>query len=914
VLSLNEMRDRAYNFVHEHKDDEYEKGQSQSFWRDFFTIFGISIQRVASFEQQVKKLGNRQGFIDCFWPGKLLIEHKSKGKNLDSAFDQAIDYFPGLSDDEIPDYILVSDFEIFRLYDLSKGTDFYQFTIDELPSKLELFYFMLNRDKVNVIEEDPVNIKASKLMGSLYDRLDEIGYKGHDLEIFLVRVLFCLFAEDTQIFERRQFENFIRHRTNKDGSDLGARLDELFEVLNTPPAERLKTLDEELDAFVYINGKLFAENIRKSAFDRTMRDKLLECCEFDWSQISPAIFGNLFQYVMDPEKREVSGSHYTDEKNIFKVIKPLFLDALYEEYESILKLRSRTKKLQKLHELQNKLASLRIFDPACGCGNFLVVSYRELRRLELKIVHTVREMEREKGESVRALDISTLFKLDVNQFYGIEIIEFSAKISEVSLWLTDHLMNIEASKDLGQSFTRIPLHDSANITCANALTVDWHETLPASNCSYIVSNPPFYGKQEQTPEQKREMSTLFTGVKGAGVLDYVSGWYKKAAEYIDGTDIEVGYVSTNSIVQGEQVGVLFGHLSREYGIHINFAHQSFKWSNQASGVAQVFVVIIGFSQIDRQPKLLFEYEDAKAEPLLSKVDIINSYLVNAPEVFVDSRRKPICAVPEIKFGNMPNDGGYFLFDDDEKEAFLAEEPQAEVFFKPLISNREYLYGIKKWCLWLKDADPTLLHQCPKVMERVQKVREKRLASKRAATKALAEFPTLFGEIRQPDTEYILIPLHTSEFRKYIPIGFFSKDYIVHNSCSCVPNATLYHFGILTSAMHMAWVNYVCGRIKGDYRYSNTVVYNNFPWPDEISSKQQNKIEQLAQEILNIRNKYPDSAPSDLYNQTTMPVDLRKAHIELDKAVDKLYRNKAFKGNAERVSLLFTLYNQIVKGL
>ena len=906
------MRDRAYHFVHEHKEDSYEKGQTHLFWRDFFKIFGISIQRVASFEKQVKKLGQRQGFIDCFWPGKLLIEHKSKGKNLDVAFDQAIDYFPGLTEDEIPNYILLSDFETFRLYDLKKGADFYQFKIDELPSNLELFYFMLDRDRVEVVEEDPVNIKASKLMGSLYDTLDEIGYRGHNLEIFLVRVLFCLFAEDTQIFERRQFENFIRHRTNIDGSDLGARLDELFEVLNTPPSGRLSTLDEELDAFVYINGKLFAENIRKSAFNRQMREQLLECCEFDWSQISPVIFGNLFQYVMDPEKREVSGSHYTDEKNIFKLIKPLFLDALWDEYSLILKERSKRKRIEKLHHLQNKLSKIKIFDPACGCGNFLVVSYRELRRLELKIVHTIRELEYEKGKSIRALDISALFKLDVNQFYGIEIIEFSARISEVSLWLTDHLMNLEASADLGQSFSRIPLHDSANITCANALTVNWSDTLPVYECSYIVGNPPFYGKSEQEAEQKAEMSELFTGVRGAGVLDYVSGWYKKASEYIDGTNIEVGFVSTNSIVQGEQVGVLFSHLSEQYGIHVNFAHQAFKWSNQASGVAQVFVVIIGFSQEDKQTKLLYEYENSKAEPLVKEVDIINSYLVNAPQVFIDSRREPLNDVPEIKFGNMPNDGGNFLFEDNEKEAFLTEEPQAVEFFRPLISNREYLYGAKKWCLWLKDADPARLRQCPKVMECVEKVKVKRSESRREATRALAAYPTLFGEIRQPESEYILIPRHSSEFRKYIPMDFFPPEYIVSDTCLCIPDATLYHFGILTSAMHMAWVSYVCGRIKGDYRYSNTIVYNNFPWTEEITVRQKAKIEELAQTILDVRNKYPDSAPADLYNQTTMPVDLRKAHIELDKAADKLYRSKAFKSDAERVSLLFSLYNQKVQ--
>ena len=680
MLSRNEISDRAFYFVQEHKDDSYEKGQTQLFWRDFFDIFGISIKQVAAFEQQVKKLGNKQGFIDCFWPGQLLIEHKSKGKNLDGAFDQALDYFDGIKPSEIPEFVLVSDFERFRLYDMNKGCDYYEFTISELPEKLDYFYFMSGRERVEAIIEDPVNIKASKLMGDLHDVLEEIGYAGHDLEIFLVRVLFCLFAEDTQIFELRQFENFIKYRTSEDGSDLGAKLDELFEVLNTPTEKRLKTLDKDLDEFEYINGRLFEENIRKTAFNSKMRKQILACCAFNWKKISPAIFGSLFQYVMDPVKRRETGSHYTDEKNILKVIKPLFLDLLWEEFNSISRERSKKQKMLKLHQLQKKLSVQKVFDPACGCGNFLIISYRELRRLELAIVLEIRKIEKTEGKSVAALDVSILFKLDVNQFYGIEIVEFSAKIAEVSLWLIDHLMNIEASYALGQHFARIPLKKSANIYYGNSLEIEWNDVLSSKECSFIVGNPPFYGKQEQTNEQKVEMKKVFKDVKGAGVLDYVSAWYKKAANYIHKTDIEVCFVSTNSIIQGEQVGVLFDDLMNKSNICINFAHQSFKWSNQASGQAQVIVVIIGFSQKERQEKLLYEYEEVRGDPFVKEVDKINAYLVNAEPVFIQKRTKPLFYSPEIKFGNMPNDGGNFLFTEEEKKNFSIRRTAGKCIF------------------------------------------------------------------------------------------------------------------------------------------------------------------------------------------------------------------------------------------
>ena len=785
-------------------------------------------------------------------------------------------------------------------------------------------------------------------MGKLHDRLKGIGYTGHPLEVYLVRLLFCLFAEDTTIFERKQFQEYIERRTNIDGSDLAAKLEQLFQVLNTPEDKRFTTLDEDLAAFPYVNGKLFEEPLPIASFDSKMRQALLDCTYIDWSKISPAIFGSMFQSVMNPEERRNLGAHYTSETNILKLIKPLFLDDLWKEFESV-----KGNKYQ-LTEFHKKLSTLKFLDPACGCGNFLVITYRELRLLELEIL---RELYK---SGQRFISIENIVWLDVDQFYGIEYEEFPARIAEVAMWLIDHQMNMLVSQEFGQYFVRLPLMKSAHIRVGNALQMDWSAltqedvvdikadntniymvsepvahygtvnvfskkvqvvegTYPKSfsgksHFDYILGNPPFVGKKEQNHNQKLDMQRVFSGVKGFGILDYVTAWYVKAAQLIANTPTKVAFVSTNSITQGEQVGVLWNLLFNHYNIKIHFAHRTFKWSNEARGKAAVHVVIIGFANYDTGNKRIFEYENIKGEPHEVKVKNINPYLVDAKDVFIEKRLKPICNAPEISFGSMPNDGGNFLFTDEEKTEFVTKEPESEKFFKPLISADEFLNGHKRWCLWLKDANPTELKEAKHITERIENVRQLREQSKRQATQKLAAFPTLFGEDRQPNSDYVLIPSTTSENRKYIPLGFFGKDDIANNSCHIIPNGSLFHFGVLMSAMHMAWVKYICGRLKSDYRYSASIVYNNFPWPDNPTEKQITAIEDAAQKVLDTRLQFPNSSLSDLYDPLTMPPALVKAHNELDKAVDLAYRPQPFTSEANRMEFLFGLYEKYTADL
>ena len=540
-LSWNEIRSRAITFSKEWENEASEDAEAKSFWDGFFNVFGISRKRMAAFEEPVKKLGDKQGFIDLFWKGVLLVEHKSRGKNLDRAYTQALDYFPGIAERDLPKFLLVSDFQRIRLYDLEENEQ-HEFELKELHKNVRLFGFIAGYQTHKIQEQDPVNIKAAERMGRLHDQMKEVGYEGHALELYLVRLLFCLFGEDTGIFERQQFQEYIEQRTGDDGADLAHHINTLFQVLNTPDNKRLKNLDEQLAAFPYVNGKLFEEMLPTASFDSAMRQSLLDCCALDWSRISPAIFGSLFQSIMDKTARRNLGAHYTSEKNILKLIKPLFLDALWEEFEKVKSSKNR------LFEFHKKLRTLKFLDPACGCGNFLVIAYRELRLLELEVLRA----SRSSGQQI--LDVHSLIKLDVDQFYGIEIEEFPAQIAQVALWLMDHQMNLQVSEEFGQYFARIPLHASGTIVCANALRIDWNEVVPAEQLSYIMGNPPFIGKKEQKYLQKCDMESVFLGVKGAGVLDFVAAWYLLASKYIQGFNINCAFVSTNSITQGEQVG------------------------------------------------------------------------------------------------------------------------------------------------------------------------------------------------------------------------------------------------------------------------------------------------------------------------------------------------------------------------
>ncbi len=897
MISWNEIKSRAMAFAREWADVSSEDAEAKTFWNEFFHIFNIPRRRVATFEQRVKKIDGRDGYIDLLWKGTLLIEHKSRGKNLDRAHQQALEYFPGLKDRELPQYIMVSDFARFRLYNLEDGTR-HEFALQDLHKHVHLFGFIAGYQVHAIREEDPVNIKAAERMGRLHDQLKDVGYTGHALEVYLVRLLFCMFADDTGIFQRQEFQEYLEQRTHEDGSDLGHHLATFFHVLNTPHDHRLKNLDEQLAAFPFINGKLFAESLPPASFDAAMRQSLLDCCGLDWSRISPAIFGSLFQSIMDKAARRNLGAHYTSEKNILKLIKPLFLDALWQQFE---KIKHNDKKLGEFHQY---LRTLTFLDPACGCGNFLVIAYRELRLLELAVLRLLNP------DGQQIIDVQKFVLLDIDQFYGIEIEEFPAQIAQVALWLMDHQMNLKVSEEFGRYFARIPLKTSATIVCENALRLDWNDIVPADRLSYIMGNPPFIGHHLQDKEQKKELRDVLNGIKAAGVMDYVSAWYVKGLEYIQKTHIKIAYVSTNSIAQGEQVGILWRHLFDRYQVKIHFAHRTFKWSNEAKGVAAVYCVIIGFAAFDVNDKSIYHYEDIKGEPFKIKAKNINPYLLDATDILLKNRSKPICNVPAMKYGSKPTDGGNFLLTDEEKEAFLIKEPKAEKYVHPFISAREFLHNKKRWCLWLVDAEPAELRQMPEIIKRVEAVKQFRAKS---IAKSTREYPfhTLFRQVTQPISDYILVPSTTSENRRYIPIGFLSKNIILSNASFAIPNAGLYHFGILESEMHMAWVRYVCGRLKSDFRYSKDIVYNNYPWPENPSDKQKQAVEAAARAVLDAREAFPDACLADLYDPLTMPQVLLKAHQQLDKAVDAAYGKKSFATEADRVAFLFDLYGKYI---
>jgi hypothetical protein len=901
ALSWNEIKDRALNFSKEWADTSNEEADAKPFLVEFFNVFGISSKRVSTFEHRVKKLDDSDGYIDLLWKGMILIEMKSRGKNLDKAYQQAKDYTHGLKQHELPKYILISDFENFRLYDLEEDKNV-EFKLRDLVNNVQHFGYILGYQKKVYKEQDPANIRAAELMGKLHDRLEEIGYTGHPLEVYLVRILFLLFAEDTTIFNKQQFQEYIEQRTAEDGSDLASKLQELFQVLNTPKENRFKNLDEQLAEFPYVNGKLFEENLPTASFDTNMRQALLECCYIDWSKISPAIFGSMFQSVMNPKERRNLGAHYTSETNILKLIKPLFLDDLWKEFESI------NDNKNKLLEYHKKLSTLKFLDPACGCGNFLVITYRELRLLEIEILRALNK------SGQRVIDVRDIIWLDVDMMYGIEFEEFPARIAEVAMWLIDHQMNMQISNEFGQYFVRLPLKKAAKIIHGDALETDWENIVSKNDLSFIIGNPPFIGSKIMKQNQRDQIVKQFDNADGSGVLDYVTGWYIKAAKYIQDTKIKVAFVSTNSIVQGEQTSILWGQMLNKYKIKIHFAHRTFKWSNEAKGNAAVYCVIVGFASHDTVNKIIFEYEDIKGQAYELKAKNINPYLVDAKDILVGKRRKPICNIPKISFGSMPNDGGNFLFADNEKNVFIEQEPKAEKFFRPFISAHEFLNGHKRWCLWLKYANPTDLKETKLVTDRVENIRKLRSESNRQATQKLSAFPTLFGEDRQPNSDYVLIPRVSSENRKYIPIGFFNEDYIASDTCLFIEGAKLYHFGILTSAMHMAWVKTVCGRLKSDYRYSNEIVYNNYPWPENPNDKQVKAIEDAAQKVLDARLEFPNSSLADLYDPLTMPPVLVKAHNELDKAVDLAYRSQPFASEAKRMEFLFELYEKYTADL
>lgn len=898
-LSWNEIQKRALEFSSEWDGETYEKGESQSFWSEFLSVFGIERRRHgAYFEYAVKKIDNRQGFIDMFWPGMLLAEQKSAGRDLGAANTQAFDYLHNLGDEELPQYIIVSDFASFELVNL-ETRERTTFTLRDFPKKVKLFGFLIGRYSTNLQEEDPVNRKAAELMAALHNQLYDSNFKGHELELLLVRLVFCLFADDAGIFEKGNFQLYLKNRTSIDGSNLGPILGKIFEVLNTPTQDRQSNLDEDLAALPYVNGGLFAETTRMPDFSGAMRDELLNAAKLDWSLVSPAIFGSMFQGVMNAEARRNLGAHYTSERNILKVIKSLFLDNLYAEFQSIRHNKS------KLADFHNKIGNLKFLDPACGCGNFLVITYRELRKLEHQVLASIH------GRQSLLTDVTDSIKVNVDQMSGIELEEFPALIAETALWLTDHQMNLAASQQFGRHYIRLPLRARANIHNVDALETDWNRVINAQDLNFILGNPPFSGSKYMSATQRSQVVKLFDGIPGSGTLDFVAAWYEKASEYMKQNPIiQAALVSTNSIAQGEQVGVLWSRMIDKQ-IQINFAHQTFKWKNEGKNVAAVFCIIIGFSYTRVKNKQLFTYEDISGEPTEVSAKNINPYLVDAPNIIISSRSNQISSGPQMSFGNMPNDGGQYLLTDDEKNALVGQDPRIAQFIREIISAKEFINNKKRWCIWLLGAESQTLRNIPEILKRIERVKQLRSSSSREATRSLALTPALFGEIRQPKSSYILIPRHSSENRVYIPIGYMKPEQIVADSCNAIDNASLFDFGILTSRMHMAWVRYVCGRLKSDYRYSKDIVYNNFVWPLKATVEQTMRIEMFATKVLEARELYPSSSYADLYDPRTMPGELLNAHIELDKAVDALYSDKQFKNDEERVELLFKQYSKML---
>lgn len=922
ALSWNEIKERASRFSKEWDNACNEEAEAKPFLVEFFNVFGVSQRKVSTFEHKVKKLDEHDGYIDLFWKGTILIEMKSKGKNLDKALTQAKEYIQGLPQHELPKYILVSDFENFRLIDVDEEKT-YEFLLKDLVKNVHLFGAIAGYHKRTYKEEDPVNIEAAELMGKLHDRLKAIGYTGHALEQYLVRLLFCLFADDTGIFEKDTFEDYIKVKTNEDGSDLAYHIAAIFNILNTPKDKRLANIDEALAIFPYVNGKLFEEALPFASFDSVMRKTLLECCYLDWSKISPAIFGSLFQSVMDEKARRNLGAHYTSEKNILKLIRPLFLDDLWKEYESV---KSSFNKLKAFH---NKIANLRFLDPACGCGNFLIIAYREIRLIEIEVVNQLLFKHMKMREDVARnaeMSVSALLKVEVDHFYGIEYEEFPSLIAQVAMWLIDHQMNMLASSIFGEYYVRLPLKKSATIKHGNALRIEWQsliEPMPwekeEPKFHYIFGNPPFIGKHFQNAEQKKDMESVFAGVKGAGVLDYVTAWYVRAAQYLlqynfEKNEIKCAFVSTNSISQGEQVGILWNEMFNKYRIKIHFAHRTFRWNNEAKGNAAVHVVIIGFSNYDISSKLIFDYEDIKGDPHEIVVKNVNPYLVDFKDLIIPIRKKPICDVPLMANGSMPNDNGNLIISDKEKVSILKLRPEIELYIKPFIGADEYLYNKLRYCFWFKDAKPEELRKYPEILQRIENVRKFRQSSTREATKKLSSFPSLFGEIRQPNESFIIIPVTSSENRRYIPMDIFTPDRIVSNLCNIIPNASQYILGVLMSEMCMVWVRNICGRLESRLRFTKDNVYNNFPWPENPTEKQIQNVEKAAQKVLDVRAEFPESSLADLYDPLTMPPSLVKAHQELDKAVDLCYRSQPFANETKRIEFLFELYEKYTAGV
>ena len=912
-LSWNELRARAADFAREWAHAAYEKGETQDFYNAFFAIFDIKRRSVARYEEHVKKLDNRDGYIDLFWPSVLLVEQKSRGRSLSAARAQALEYFDALAEHERPRYLLLCDFQTWELIDLDLDEEV-RFRLEDLPEQIDRFGFMMGVHRRAFRDQDPVNIQASELVGAIHDELRESGYAGEDLDRFLVRIVFCLFADDTGIFERESFLSFLEDRMCSDGVNTGPLLDHLFTVLNTPEGQRSRNLDPNLAAFPFVDGDLFDRRIATADFDSKLRRLLIEAAQFDWSRISPAIFGALFQSVMDPDHRRAVGAHYTTEQNILKVIEPLFLDELRAEFERIRAQRGGRRRANLLR-FQQRLGAMRFLDPACGCGNFLIITYRELRELEIEVLLEIHGRERQAVQ-----DVSALSAMNVDQFYGIEILEFPARIAETALWMMDHIMNRRLGEAFGQYYARIPLRTSPQIRCADAHEIAWDDVLPAQQCTFVYGNPPFVGSKMQSPLQRAQVQRA-AQLMGGGTLDYVAAWFIVAGEYVQRGSAKIAFVATNSISQGEQVGQLWPILYDRCNLEIAFAHRTFEWGSEARGKAHVHVVIVGLDKVAEAPaqKRLFSYQTATGDPEESAHALITPLLVGGeqlsdPRLVVREQYRPLNGLPQLIIGSKPIDNGHYILNADERAALLSDVPDVEPYVRPFAGAREFLQGSQRWILRLEGAPAALVRSNDELRDRVRAVREFRSASRSRPTQALSETPLLYHVNVIPEAPFLAIPKTSSERRDYLPIEWLEPPTIPSDALFVLENASLPTFALLTSAMHMAWMRTVAGRLESRYRYSIGVVYNTFPVPN-LTKRQRDRLTALAQAVLDARAAHADATLADLYDPDVMPADLRRAHAALDRYVDRLYRPRVgFDSERERVEHLLARYEQMIAPL
>lgn len=971
MVTEKQMSKNAAEFAQRWANRGYEKGESQLFWADLLTsVFGVDdVSNFIIFEEKLKV--DATNFIDARIPStRVLIEQKSLGKDLRAGirqsdgsllnpFQQARRYVVSLPVSEHPRWIVTCNFAEFLVYDMEQPNgEPEQILLENLGKEYYRLMFLVDSKSEHLRKEMQVSMQAGEIVGRIYEAL----LKQYDdnseealrwLNILCVRIVFCLYAEDAGVFIHDQFHDYL---SRYDAADLRRALSDLFEVLNTPQEKRSKYLQDDLKAFPYTNGGLFEEHIEIPQFTEELKETLLQnaSLDFDWSEISPTIFGAVFESTLNPETRRSGGMHYTSIENIHKVIDPLFLNDLRRELDEILEETVEKQRQKKLDAYQDRLASLTFLDPACGSGNFLTETYLSLRRLENEVIR-----ERHHGQAFLGIEEVNPVKVSIQQFYGIEINDFAVTVATTALWISEAQMLCETEKIIRHDIDFLPLKSYTNIREGNALRMEWDvieipsdiPTIYANNVhlivepeprvasepiaeygevnvvthhfdgevksscqryqvkyDYIMGNPPFVGFTYQTKEQKEDLAAI---MKGFGKnIDYVAGWYYKASELIQNSTTRCALVSTNSITQGEQVSAIWKPLFEKFGIHFDFAYRTFRWDSEADIKAHVHCVILGFSAAQySKPKTIYISEKQSVQ-----TSNINGYLLDAPDVWVEGRSKPLCEVPILLNGGKPTEGGNLILTIEEKEAYLRQEPQGEKFLRPYMMGKDFIDRKPRWCFWLVDANPSELRKCPVLMKHVDNVRTFRLESAKAATRKKAETPTLFDEVRECYSDYVAIPKVSSEQRRYIPMEYLSKEIIPGDKLFMMPDASIYHFGVLTSNIHMAWMRAVCGRLKSDYSYSNTIVYNNFPWPNS-TEEQKAKIEKTAQAILDARAKYPDSSLADLYDDLTMPVELRKAHQDNDRAVMQAYGFpvKSTFTESQCVAELFKLYKNLTAG-